>query len=295
MPRVTGTPGASVYWATLGAPGGLLTRKTQPGPGAPTLSSAPTPSSRKGRQSGLERQATPPQTGWFPSAARLHSQPQAGDRAQEPGLAGGRGHGCWPGPLFTWVTRRSHGLGKVGVPDGDRGAGQRLPPHPGSSPQRGTVLRPSSVLEGDRLDPQVLVQGGLSCKKPVSGATSRSQQLLWWAALAHPALWSSQDPHPPCHQTPFFHGSEGPCCSPARCCACQAGHQSRPPQDPAPSCWLPQWQSGGWEPRQLMQGPRKGGTGQRPTSPGRPGPRPPFLPRHSLTLSCSPGPHRLPL
>ena len=102
MPRVTGTPGASVYWATLGAPGGLLTRKTQPGPGAPTLSSAPTPSSRKGRQSGLERQATPPQTGWFPSVAHLHGQPQAGGRAQEPGLAGGRGHGCWPGPLFTW-------------------------------------------------------------------------------------------------------------------------------------------------------------------------------------------------
>lgn len=176
------------------------------------------------------------------------------------------------------------------------GAGQRLPPHPGSSPQRGTVLRPSSVLEGDRLDPQVLVQGGLSCKKPVSGATSRSQQLLWWAVLLYPALWSSQNPHPPCHpQTPFFHGSEGLCCSPARCCACQAGHQSRSPQDPAPSCWLPQWQSGGWEPRQLMQGPGKGGTGQRPTSSGRPGPLPPFLPRHSLTLSCSPGPHRLPL
>lgn len=169
----------------------------------------------------------------------------------------------------------------MGVPDGDRGAGQRLPPHPGSSLQRGTVLRPSSVLEGDRLDPQVLVQGGLSCKKPVSGATSRSQQLLWWAALAYPALWSSQNP-PPCHpQTPFFHGSEGRCCSPARCCACQAGHQSRSPQDPAPSCWLPQWQSGGWEPRQLMQGPGKGGTGQRPTSPGRPGPLPPFLRRHS--------------
>lgn len=95
------------------------------------------------------------------------------------------------------------------------------------------------------------------------------------------AVVISEQP-PRCHpQTPFFHGSEGRCCSPARCCACQAGHQSRSPQDPAPSCWLPQWQSGGWEPRQLMQGPGKGGTGQRPTSPGRPGPLPPFLRRHS--------------
>ena len=94
-------------------------------------------------------------------------------------------------------------------------------------PTAGTVLRPSSVLEGNRLDPQVLVQGCLACKK----RRARGNITVPAAALAGGAGVPSAVviSEPPLHVTPqtrFFHGSEGPCCSPARCCPHQAGHQS---------------------------------------------------------------------
>lgn len=230
MPRGTGTPAASVYWGALGALGGLLTRKTQPGPGAPALSSAPTPSSGEGRQGWRGRSHRLRQGG---SPLRLVSttSPRQRTEPESQGSWAGGDMGAGQDPyshgVTSWPSRRSHGLGKVGVPDGDRGAGQRLPPRSGSSPQPGMVLRPSSVLEGYRLDPQVLVQGCLSCKK----RRARGNITVPAAALAGSAGVSSAVviSEPPLHvtsQTPFFHGSEGPCCSPARCCPHQAGHQS---------------------------------------------------------------------
>ena len=240
----------------------------------------------RGDSRGWRGRSRPLWTGRVPSTARLHHRPQAGDRAQEPGHADRQGHGCWPGRLFAWghFLTEVTWIGQGGGPGWGQGCRPEASTAFGVEPQLGTVLRPSSVLKGNRLDPQVLIQGRFSCKKPHARGNIMAPAALWWAALACLAPWSSQDPHSPCHlpdpRLPVARGalllSRTLLPTPHK-----LGTGADPPQDPAPSRRLPQWQGGGWEPPQVTSSQGKGGARQRSASLGRPGPVPPFLPWHS--------------
>ena len=88
----------------------------------------------------------------------------------------------------------------------------------------------------------------------------------------------------------------GPAALPHVAAPTKLGTRADPPQNPGPSCWLPQWQSGGWEPPQVMERPGKGGHLEEVCFPRKAGPSA-TLSALALTSSSRvrPAPHGLPL
>lgn len=142
-------------------------------PGSPQQTCVLTSSQHPVSEAGAD---TPPR--------RAPGSPEPGQLAQEQDPLGGPGHTDTPGrrvPARTFIRTGSLSARDDGRADGtgwgsQMGTGvqagglhhvQGGAVHCGGrAHSRGHILRPSSVLEGNRLDPQVLIQSRLSCKTP---------------------------------------------------------------------------------------------------------------------------------